>query len=177
MESLLQSVAIARHDFIASVSGLSKEQATFRPSPEGWSITDITEHMFWAEFGAINGMWKALESVQQNNPLFKGEAVHYGLPVEQIIEKTWREKEDVPETAKPRWGGSLEFWITSLLGLQIILEKFNKALGDVDPQLVIHPHPISGPMDIIQRMEFLRFHLKRHQGQVEQVKKSTGFGL
>ena len=109
MESLLQSIAVARRDFIATVSGLSMEQATFRSSPENWSVTDITEHMFWAEFGGINGMWKALEAVQQNKPLFTGEAVHHGLPVEQIIEKTWREKEDVPETARPRWGGSMEF--------------------------------------------------------------------
>ena len=93
MESLLQSVDLARHDFIAAVSGLTKEQAAFQPSPESWSVINITEHMFWAEFGGINGMWKAMEAVKNDTPLFTGEPVHHGLPVEMIIEKTWREKE------------------------------------------------------------------------------------
>ena len=38
-------------------------------------------------------------------------------------------------------------------------------------------YPISGPLDVRQRLEFLRFHLDRHRAQVEQVKLHPDFPL
>ncbi len=174
-QSLIREVSLARQDFINAAKGLSFEQACFKPGPDSWSVIDNVEHMYWAEIGGICGMWKMLEAVQQHKPLFSGEAVHAGLPIETIIEKTWRDKEDVPETAKPRWGGSLAFWINALQSCQPLLEDLGQAIGDTDPETVIHPHPISGPMNMIQRFAFLRFHLQRHTAQVERIKSDPGF--
>jgi hypothetical protein len=175
MDTLIRGVAIARKNFIANVFGLTNDQTTFRSSPETWSIIDNIEHMFWAEFGGINGMWKAIDRIKNNKPVFSGESIHHGLTVEQIIGKTWKEKEEVPETAKPRWGGNLFFWIASLESCQPLLLQLNDVLGDIDPEKVIHPHPISGPMNMLQRLEFLRFHLQRHQEQVDRIKSDPAF--
>jgi hypothetical protein len=45
----------------------------------------------------------------------------------------------------------------------------------LDPEKVIYPHPISGPLNVLQRMQFLRFHMERHQKQVEQLKYHPQF--
>jgi hypothetical protein len=42
----------------------------------------------------------------------------------------------------------------------------------LDPEAIIYPHPISGPLNVKQRMEFLRFHMERHIHQIERIKKS-----
>ena len=175
VEELISKVAFARKNFIASCSGLDYEQAHFKSSPESWSITEIAEHMVWAEQGGINGIWKTIEGIRIGKPIWTGEAIHHGLPIEQIIERTWKEKEMVPETAKPRWGGSLEFWIISLNSCQSLLVALNAALKGLDPEQVIYPHIISGPLNVIQRMEFLRFHLERHQKQIENIKADPAF--
>lgn len=172
---LLQQVSTARTQFISSATGLSPAQATFKPTPESWCVTENVEHMFWAEHGAINGMWKTLEAFKNNKPVFTGEAIHHGLPIEQIIEKTWKEKELVPEVAKPRLGGPLMFWIISLQNLQETLAGLAAALEGYDLEKIIHPHPISGPLNVIQRFEFLRFHLNRHQKQIENIKAHPDF--
>lgn len=172
---LIASVAVARQEFIVAVSGLSHEQAQFRPSATEWSVIDITEHMFWAEFGAINGIWKIIDDIKAGNPLKEYALIHEGLSIERVIEKTWREKEEVPETAKPRWGGNLQYWIYSLESCQGLLLEMNKALGPIDPAMIIHPHPISGAINLLQRIEFLRFHLNRHQQQVEHIKSHPDF--
>ena len=58
MEELINRVEHARQNFILACSDLTSEQACFKPSPESWSITEIVEHMVWAEQGGINGIWR-----------------------------------------------------------------------------------------------------------------------
>ena len=171
----LLSVAMARRQFILKASGLTYGQSCFHPSPQHWSIADNVEHMVWAETGGINGMWKALEGLRNNNPVWSGDAIHHGLPIEEIISKTWQEKEIVPEIAKPRWGGPIEYWIVALKSCQDLLEGLAVALQGHDPEKIIYPHAISGPLNILQRMEFLRFHLNRHEMQIENIKRHPDF--
>jgi hypothetical protein len=175
LKELTDTVAQARQQFIAAASGLSFEQSQFKSSADTWSIAEIAEHMVWAEMGGINGIWKTLDGIKNNHPIWTGEAIYHGLAIEEIIEKTWRTKEQVPETAKPRWGGPLEYWILALDNCQNLLESLCAKLEGYDPEQIIYPHIISGPLNVIQRMEFLRFHLNRHQNQVENIKALREF--
>jgi hypothetical protein len=127
--------------------------------------------MVWAEMGGINGIWKTWNAMKVNKPLWTGEAIHHGLPIERIIEKTWKEKEIVPEIAKPRWGGPVEYWIGALKNCKPLLESLAQQLNGYDLEQIIYPHIISGPLNVVQRMEFLRFHLNRHQRQIESIKE------
>jgi hypothetical protein len=65
--------------------------------------------------------------------------------------------------------------MAALEGNQRMLEKMSHQLIGMNPEQVIYPHVISGPINVYQRMEFLRFHLERHQRQVERVKGEPGF--
>lgn len=172
---LTTEVAIARKNFIVAASGLTPDQASFKPSPDEWSIVDNVEHMVWAEMGGINGIWKTFNAIKSGKPIWTGEAVHHGLPIETIITKTWKEKEIVPEVAKPRWGGNVQYWIIALQNCQRLLEELGKVLANEDVEKIIYPHAISGPLNVIQRMEFLRFHLNRHQKQIERIKSDSNF--
>lgn len=175
LSTLLQEVANARSLFIKSSSGLTPAQASFKPAPDAWCITENVEHMFWAEHGGINGMWKTFEAFRNGKALYTGELVHHGLHVEEIVARTWKEKEIVPEVAKPRLGGPVEFWNLSLQNLQFVMAGFAKAVDGADLERIIHPHPISGPLNVLQRFEFLRFHLDRHRKQIENIKSSPDF--
>lgn len=167
--SLTREVNDARQHYINTLAGTNAEKSQFKPDPDTWSAIEITEHLVWAELGGINGMWRALHATQAGNPVFTGEKIHEGKKIEQIIQETWAEKEKVPETAKPRWGGPLEFWIHAFLNNQTMLEALALALEGQHPGEIIHPHPISGPLNCIQRFEFLRFHIERHHKQLQQL--------
>lgn len=172
---LIEQVGHARKHFIAAASGLSPQQAAFKPDEDTWSITDNVEHMVWAEMGGINGIWKTWEAMKAGKPIWTGEAIHHGLPIEKIIELTWQPKEKVPEIAKPRWGGPVEYWIAALQNNQHLLEALERVLRHEDLEKIIYPHVLSGPLNVIQRMEFLRFHLERHQKQIAGVKSHRNF--
>jgi hypothetical protein len=166
VEKLIQDVSIARHSFIDQMKPFSEEQTQWKPSSDTWSMTEITEHLFWAEQGGILVMWKTLHAIRDGTMERQYESDHRDMSIEQIIDLTWQAKEKVPAIAAPRLGGPLAFWSDSLISLQQILEAFGRDLKDDELRIQAHPHPISGAMDFQQRLEFLRFHINRHREQV-----------
>ena len=175
MNHLIQEVEQARRDFIDAVSGLSPQQYRYKPTPDQWAIIEVAEHMVWAEQIGLNGMWKALEGIKNGQPIWEGTPEHAGRSIEEVVELTWQRKEKVPVVAKPRWGGALDFWVHALKACEPLLAALGEAMKDHDPTRIIYPHPISGPLNVKQRIEFLRFHLNRHQGQVERIKADPNF--
>ena len=166
LDQLLAEVAKARTRYITEVAKLNEEQAQWKPSPDVWNALENTEHLYWAEHGGIWGMWRAFHAKRAGTPIWEGELIHKGLPIETIIERTWQPKEKVPAIAAPRMGGPLEFWLSAFNSLQQPLHDLANALADEDHESVIHPHPLSGPLYVHQRYEFLRFHIDRHRNQV-----------
>ena len=56
-------------------------------------------------------------------------------------------------------------------------------LGQLPAQLeglplrrVIYPHFLSGPLDALQRLEFIRFHMQHHLPQIERIKAEQELG-
>lgn len=174
---LIQQTEQSRDQFLASVAHLTFAQATFQPAPDSWSILAITEHIVRAEQSGVMGMWKALDGIRQGNPVWSGEPIHRGLSIEEVVARTWQSKEKVPEIAAPIWGGSLSYWIAMLKAQRVLLQELAAALDGYDLETILFPHPISGPLDVRQRLEFLRFHLDRHRAQIEAVKAHPDFPL
>lgn len=168
---LIAEVGAARSAYIALIEDISEQQATTKPAEDEWSVTDNTEHLFWAEQGGIYGMWKILHAIRNGTAARTYDSPHKEWTVEQIVEATWKEKEQVPAVAAPRLGGTLAFWKSSLMSLQQVLESFGDDICDDELRLQAHPHPISGALDFQQRLEFLRFHIERHYGQVAGIIK------
>ncbi len=167
--SLIEEVRFARHSYISQIAQVSEEQAVLKPTPESWNVTEITEHLYWAEHGGILGMWKTLHAIRTGQYEKKFEFKFKNLPIQVIIDQTWQPKEIVPAVAAPRMGGTLIFWRNALDSLQVILDGFGKDIQEDELRILAHPHPISGPLDFQQRLEFLSFHIKRHQEQVSKL--------
>ena len=172
IQELIVDVLAARERFIAIIAPVSHEQAHFRPDAGSWSITDNAEHMTLAERTGIVGMWKALDGIRRGVPIWTGAVVHRGRHIKEIIRLTWQEREVVPPVAAPGWGGPISYWVSALRSGQLPLESLARELETAqkdgfDLATIICPHPISGPLDVWQRLEFLRFHLDRHGEQVQ----------
>lgn len=165
-QKLITDVANVRSEYLTLIKPINESQASWKPASDIWNIIEITEHLVWAEQGALYGMWKTLLAIRDGSIQKNYESIHKDLPIEKIIEQTWRPKEIVPAVAAPRLGGTLAFWKASLHSLQSILEEFGTVIKDDELRLLAHPHPISGALDFHQRIEFLGFHINRHKEQV-----------
>lgn len=175
LTKLKLEVLESRKRYLDSVRNLTTVQGSFKPEENVWSPAEITEHLYHAEVGGIAGMWKALEGARAVNPTWKQVHFNKGLTIEQVIEKTWQPKEKVPEGAGPRMFGPIQFWVNALESCQFMLDNLADNLKGEHLEILIYPHPISGPLDIRQRFEFLRFHMDRHRLQVENLKQNPAF--
>lgn len=166
MQRLTAEVAAARARMIAATEGLTNEQAAWKPSANEWSVAENVEHIVLAEMSGVTKIWWAIDAVRAGKPVFTGEHTNRGLSVDELIQKTWRTQETAPPIATPHMGGPLGYWIAMLKACQPVLEAACGHLGGLDPEEVIFPHFLSGPMDVLQRVEFLRFHTDRHTAQI-----------
>ncbi|GGD64931.1 hypothetical protein GCM10011514_31180 [Emticicia aquatilis] len=173
VQNLIEAVNFARQSYLKKVNELTEQEAQWKPAPEIWNTVEITEHLFWAEQGGILSIWRSLQANREGKAIWEGERIHAGKTMDTIIAETWKEKEVVPAIAAPRFGGPIAYWKTMLLSLEQVLESLGRHLSDEDLSIMTPPHPISGPFDIQQRLEFLAFHINRHLGQVVELHKMT----
>ncbi len=169
LESLVVAVEEARVHFLATVEPVAPIQAARRPTPEAWSVAELVEHLVWAERVGVRGIWTALDRTRDGKPSWKGDLPWSGLSIEEVIDRTWGETVDAPAVALPREGGPVDYWSSALRACTTELAALAQALQGFDLEQLIYPHPISGPLNARQRLEFLRFHLDRHRSQVPRI--------
>jgi hypothetical protein len=174
IDDLVLSVERARSALLESVEDLRDDQGAFKPSPNEWSIAEILEHLFLAELGGITKVWAALDDLRAGKR-WSGELPNRGKHIDEIIAATWRPQETAPPGAKPHLGGPLAAWISAQRSLTQLLRDLATQLESQNLEAIVFPHFLSGPLDARQRLEFLRFHIKRHQEQVRRVRSHPSF--
>ena len=166
---LIADVLAARRRVLADVSGLGENDAIWKPAPDAWSVAQVVEHLTLAEHGGIIRMWQAADGVRNGQPIWQGDAVHRGKPIEAIIAATWREREDAPSNATPQTNGPLAYWVAAFAACQPVLDALGQTLDGRDLESIVAPHVISGPLDARQRLQFLRWHMDHHRRQIADI--------
>jgi len=171
---LVDAVETSRRHFIASAGGLNHRQATF--APEGiWSIAQIVEHIVWSDLGMMVGTFRAWEDLKAGRGMRKADNPHHGMNLEEVIELTWDGPAKAPVTVQPKWGGPLSYWLAQLAANRQMLTEFVESIGEADVEDMVFPHGISGPVNVLQRIEFMRFHLDHHRAQIDALKALPDF--
>ena len=173
--SLMQDIERARREYLAPLASLTETQGAWKPAEDVWSVIDNTEHLYRAEQAGISLIWTAADGVRRGTSVWKDELPHRGLSIETIVERTWAPRAIAPESARPQWGGPLSYWLAALQSNAPMLVALAPQLEGLDLDSVVYPHPISGPLDARQRLEFLRFHIDRHRDQVKRLMATSGF--
>jgi hypothetical protein len=175
VEQLIAEVNAARRRVLDATRNLSSAQGAFKPSPERWCAAEVLEHLVLAEQGGINFIWRAADGFSAGRSFWEGASPNRGLTIEQVIARTWKPKEKAPESATPRLGGPVQYWVTALEACQPVLEKLGMALQTLNLADVIYPHFLCGPLDARQRLAFLRFHLDHHLRQILALEAEAEF--
>jgi DinB superfamily len=173
--SLIRQVSEERARLVELVASLSAEQASHKPTPQTWSANENLEHLVLAEMSGVSKIWSAAEGVRKGKPVWSGEHTNRGLSIEEVVACTWKPKEIAPPLVAPRFGGPPSYWLESLRHSQQLLDRLEPVLDGLDIESVIFPHFLSGPLDAGQRIDFLRFHMLRHRGQIEEMLAHSDF--
>ena len=171
---LVDGVERARDSVIDAVKDLRPDQAAFKPSPDSWSIVENVEHLYLAEVSGVTKIWAAASQVRAGSR-WTDPRPNQGQSIEAVVERTWKAKEVAPPIATPHIGGPLGVWVSCLKSLRPVLSDLAKELEALDLESIVYPHYLSGPLDGRQRLEFLRFHMQRHLGQIQRVQTHPQF--
>ena len=163
---LIQQTQQERYRLIETVEHLTQAQSSYKPGPEIWSVNENLEHLVLAEVSGVSKIWSAAEGIRNGTPVWTGDHINRGLSIEDIIARTWKPKETAPPIATPHIGGPLSYWLEYLKVSQALLDKLETVLGGLDLENVLFPHFLCGPLDAGQRIDFLRFHIRRHRNQI-----------
>ena len=165
--SLVASVERARASVMEAASSLTDAQGAYQPDGE-WSVAEVVQHLYLAEVSGVSKIWTACENFRSGRR-WTDPLPNRGKSIEEVVEATWKPKETAPDEATPHFGGPLSYWLCALASLRGVLAELATRLEGQDLEQVVFPHFLSGPLDARQRLEFLRFHMERHQAQIERV--------
>jgi len=171
---IVDAVQRARERVLETVADWSAEQAAFKPDSDRWSAQELLEHLYMTEFLVYGTLWRGIEGLKMNKPIWTGEHVNRGLPIEVAAAEYLMGKFKVPKGGEPKTGGSLEFWIGAFASCQTMLEWLGVALEEMSGELVF-PHFVVGPLDAKQWIEMVTRHMDRHRLQIENLRTAEEF--
>lgn len=161
---LVDDIESARGRFLEVVAGLSPGDVIAPIGPDRWSPLQYLEHLVKAEEATVWRMFKAVEDARNAGEVFVSPTP--GATIEEIVERTWKTREDAPPLAIPKLGGSRTYWSVRMTGNAALVAAFAELVAESDLDAIAYPHPISGPFTMRQGLQFIRFHLDRHRGHI-----------
>ncbi|MEO8140797.1 MAG: DinB family protein, partial [Gemmatimonadota bacterium] len=148
----VDALTASTRDFIATLDGLSAAQWNYRPSPEAWSIKETAEHTAVV----LHGIGRLFTTKLLTMPLAAddpGRRIGDGDLTRLMADRS--RAFEAPDMVKPkgRWATREEFiaaFSSSTESLVAWAREHAAVLRTVGA-----PHPIFGPIDAVQWLEFV----------------------
>ena len=158
-------------DFLARLEALSPEARAFRPHAAHWSLDEVAQHLWLVERGALH----ILVTRADKPPIRAGLLVGVRAAVLRWgLRRGVRIKAPI-EAIRPKAGMTLAQVQNELA---TTLRQLRAHLDAVPPGRLGHKifrHPIGGPMNVEESLDFLVKHHDHHMRQVERITAAPGF--
>ena len=165
---LVDLLTRGRAALLAAVASVPAEQLERRPTPDGWSVAEVLDHLLMVESGSARLLAKRLQRAREAGlgPETETSSVLDRLPGYDPIGGPARV---APEMVRPREGATAE---TALAGLQEARETLLGVLRDGDGlalEQVTAVHPVIGDIDVYRWVLFIAKHEQRHEQQLRSI--------
>lgn len=164
---LADDIESARRQLLAAVDVLDRETVVAPLGDGRWSPLGYLEHLVRAEEATLWRMFKAVDDARVG-----GEVLRSPTPeaqIEEIVDRTWRTREEAPPMAIPALGGSPAYWMERMRRAHGIVSAFVNFVEEPELDVISYSHPISGPFTMRQGLQFIRFHMDRHRNHIEEA--------
>src|SRR5215831_16332055 len=170
---IFESIERTRRAVYDRVEGLSAEQATFRSAQDGWSPSELLEHMCISEERLVAALSRSLRAAEaENRPAHPA-----GIPPVSLdrIESQAKARFKSPERTQPTGTLSIPEVIERMRRSRDRLAAMRPRLEVIDASDVTFPHPVFGPFNLYEWVLFIGMHEQRHLTQIESVMSAPNF--
>jgi hypothetical protein len=150
----------------ARTSGLSADVSTRLPAGGGWSVAGHLEHVT-STTESIVGLVEKLLARLEANPPGAGAQSAPALRLDDLLERSAREKYEAAEASKPKGNLAVPDALARLAAAHRRLEDLRGRLAVVPLHAISFPHRIFGPLSLGQWIAFVGVHEERHLGHIE----------
>lgn len=164
---LVEEVERARTELLRLLASVAPGQME-TPIGEGrWSPTQYLEHLVRAEEATLWRMFKAVDDWRRRGEVLTSPTPEAGI--EEVVERTWGERVEAPPLAVPQLGEPGSYWMVRMERNASLVRAFADLVSEEELDALSYPHPISGPFTMRQGFQFVRFHMDRHRGHLEEA--------
>jgi hypothetical protein len=159
---VLNTLFTVRKELLIEVDDLSDKQLNKQLSADKWSVSQVIRHLIFMDEIILPSLKKA---VQQESK----KAMEKNLDF--VLDRTKKVKSPLPEPAT-EFISKKELLKNLTHARTPLLEYINEIIDEsvIEDKSMIHP--LFGPMSIIQMIEFIGLHEKRHIEQIKELKDS-----
>ncbi|ANF44438.1 MULTISPECIES: DinB family protein [Priestia] len=154
-----------RNDVLSSVESLTYEQLNQQPASNTWSVMQVLEHLYLMERMIVSRVKDQLENGVDQPTEDK--------PFHLAVDRS--RKVDAPAQVTPsNEKQTLEEMKSKLAESRAALIELEETASEDKLKQKSFPHPVFGLMDLKQWIDFIGYHEKRHQEQIEEIKAVIG---
>lgn len=174
---IFAAIADTRARLEENVAGLNEAEQSFRPAPEAWTAAEIMEHLSIIEHQLVRLTEKMLRKAEAAGAASADGAAKAFAPfsLDEIIERSRREKYQAPEAARPGGDVPLAESLERLRRSRAALRELRPRLERADLTGMRYPHPAFGPLDAYTWLAFIGLHEERHLRQIQALKAAPEF--
>ena len=158
--------------FLSHIEKLSDDQWKFKPSPDGWSVGEVSEHITLAEGLLFSIIQKTLQGPADEEKAKVLEGKEKQLLV-GLRDRSF--KAQAPEIIKP--SGKFATRKELAAAFKTARDKTINYVKTTNDPLKNHvaPHPAFGEITTYQWLVLIAGHADRHVAQLEEVKSNGNF--
>lgn len=157
-----------RDEFVATVSGISPDEAAALPEGEKWNIQQIAEHVSIVGSGIAKICAKLLAGAIEDNIPSDGSftlSANFGERAAVIADT----KVEAPERVHPTGEVSIDESLATLAAATEAFDSLRPDLERYDLSAHTFPHPFFGPLNAGEWLVMAGLHEKRHAAQIESL--------
>lgn len=155
-----------REKFVATVNGISPEEAMALPEGEKWNLQQLIEHVSIVGINISRLCAKLLEGAKQNNVPSDGSfslSQNFGEKA-AVIAVT---KVEAPDRVQPTGEVSIEESLATLKAATEAFDSLRPSFESYDLSAHTIPHPFFGPLTAGEWLVMAGLHEHRHSTQIE----------
>jgi DinB superfamily len=168
---LLDQMEQSKKGVIASISGLTQSQWTFKPAPNVWSVQECAEHIILSEEYIFGGVQQVLKSPAVERPANSNAEYDHKLTA-GVQDRSRKATAPEPLTPGAKYATPADA-IREFTARRDKTIAYAKSTND-DLRVHVGPGP-AGPMDAYQFLLLIAAHSARHTAQIKEVEANAEF--
>jgi uncharacterized damage-inducible protein DinB len=164
----------ARQRLCEGLPGLNLQQATFKPTPDAWSVAEILEHLSKVDRALVNRIDKLVAELEETGTCTAC-TNFFPFSMNSIAERARDQKFKSPEPVLPITGFSIQESIVKLQASRADLVAMQPRLEARDLSETTFPHFVFGQLNIYQWLAFFGMHENRHRKQIDRLMAAPEF--